>query len=151
MRDAHTQNIHITGYPTEKNPDLISRIIGASSNAGDLVLDCYSGSGTTLALAGKLGRQWIGVDNSPAAIDATIERLLFGTQPMGDFVNSPAKGETAIVNSLFDDVGNEEVAILPPIVKMDRPEFAFLCETNFQTEHAASIENWCNKLTTCGK
>ena len=51
FRDAHNQNICITGYPTEKNPDLLKRIVEASSNPGDLVLDCYSGSGTTLAAA----------------------------------------------------------------------------------------------------
>ena len=55
MKDAHNQNIHITGYPTEKNPDMLERIIEASSNPGDLVLDCYAGSGTTLASAASLG------------------------------------------------------------------------------------------------
>jgi adenine-specific DNA-methyltransferase len=41
FRDAHNQNIAITGYPTEKNPDLLARLIQASSNPGDLVLDCF--------------------------------------------------------------------------------------------------------------
>lgn len=63
-RDAHNQNIKITGYPTEKNPDMMARIIKASSNPGDIVLDCFSGSGTTLSVAGSLGRNWIGIDDS---------------------------------------------------------------------------------------
>lgn len=87
FRDAHNQNIDITGYPTEKNSDLLARIINASSNENDLVLDCFSGSGTTLDVASRLGRHWIGVDNSPEALATTLERFANGMKPMGDFVN----------------------------------------------------------------
>lgn len=90
-RDAHNQNIHITGYPTEKNPDLLSLIIQASSNPGDLVLDCFAGSGTTLAVADQLGRNWIGIDNSVEAISTVLKRFEKGTQPMGDFVTERKK------------------------------------------------------------
>ena len=86
-KDAHNQNIKITGYPTEKNPELLKRIIEASSNAGDLVLDCFSGSGTTLAAASLLNRHWIGIDNSREAIKTTLVRFSKGTEAMGDFVN----------------------------------------------------------------
>jgi adenine-specific DNA-methyltransferase len=87
FKDAHNQNIKITGYPTEKNPDLIKRIIEASSNPGDVVLDCFAGSGTTMDVAGQLGRNWIGIDNSPEAIATTLRRFHKGTEAMGDFVN----------------------------------------------------------------
>jgi adenine-specific DNA-methyltransferase len=87
MRDAHNQNIHVTGYPTEKNPDLLARIIEASSNPGDIVLDCYAGSGTTLSVASQNGRRWIGVDKSDEAIKTILNRFECGTEPMGDFVN----------------------------------------------------------------
>jgi adenine-specific DNA-methyltransferase len=86
FRDAHNQNIEITGYPTEKNPNLLKRIIDASSNPGDLVLDCFAGSGTTLAVASQLGRRWIGVDSSVSAIAATLRRFVKGLERMGDFV-----------------------------------------------------------------
>jgi adenine-specific DNA-methyltransferase len=86
FRDAHNQNIHVTGYPTEKNPDLLARIIQASSNPGDLVLDCFAGSGTTLAVASQLDRRWIGIDCSPEAIATTLRRFAKGPEPMGDFV-----------------------------------------------------------------
>jgi adenine-specific DNA-methyltransferase len=86
FKDAHNQNIKVTGYPTEKNPDLLKRIILASSNPNDLVLDAFAGSGTTLAMAEELGRQWIGIDNSPLAIATTLDRLAYGTTAMGDFV-----------------------------------------------------------------
>ncbi len=64
-----------TGYPTEKNASLLKRIVEASSNPGDLVLDCFCGSGTTLKVSRDLGRRWIGVDSSTLAIQTTIERL----------------------------------------------------------------------------
>ncbi|MBW4477999.1 MAG: site-specific DNA-methyltransferase [Tolypothrix brevis GSE-NOS-MK-07-07A] len=87
FKDAHNQNIKITGYPTEKNPDMIKRIILASSNKGDIVLDAFAGSGTTAAVAEELGRQWIAIDNSALAIATIIQRLVKGTEAMGDFVN----------------------------------------------------------------
>ena len=86
MPDARNQNIKITGYPTEKNYDLLKRIVLASSNPGDLVLDCFSGSGTTLQVASDLGRSWIGMDNSPHAIATTLQRFRHGPQRMGDYV-----------------------------------------------------------------
>jgi len=101
MRDAHNQNIKITGYPTEKTPDLLKLIIEASSNPGDLVLDCFSGSGTTLAVASQLGRKWIGIDNSPAAISATLTRFAHGTEPMGDFVTPQIKAEATQLSLPF--------------------------------------------------
>lgn len=88
FKDAHNQNIKITGYPTEKNSEMIKRIILASSNKGDLVLDAFSGSGTTAAVSETLERQWIAIDNSPLAIETTVHRLAKGTVAMGDFVNS---------------------------------------------------------------
>lgn len=62
-------------YPTEKNIDLLKRIISASTNEGDMVLDCFCGSGTTLVASEILGRQWIGIDESQAAITVCRERL----------------------------------------------------------------------------
>jgi adenine-specific DNA-methyltransferase len=63
-------------YPTQKNLEMLEAIIKASSSPNDLVLDCFCGSGTTLIASEKLGRKWIGIDNSPLAIKVTIERAL---------------------------------------------------------------------------
>ncbi|MGB4468688.1 MAG: site-specific DNA-methyltransferase [Azovibrio sp.] len=63
------------GYPTQKPPALLERIILASSNPGDLILDCFIGSGTTAAVAQKLGRRWIGCDINKGAIQTTAKRL----------------------------------------------------------------------------
>lgn len=86
VRDAHNQNIRITGYPTEKNFIMLKRIIGVSSNPDDIVLDCYAGSGTTLDAATAMGRNWIGVDRSDEAIKTILNRFECGTERMGDFV-----------------------------------------------------------------
>ena len=65
-----------TGYPTQKPEALLERIILASSNPGDLVGDFCCGSGTTLAVAQRLNRRWIGCDASGLAIHVTRKRLL---------------------------------------------------------------------------
>jgi len=65
-----------TGYPTQKPEALLKRIIKASSIPGDLVLDCFAGSGTTLAVAEKLDRRWVGVDCGKFAIYTMQKRLL---------------------------------------------------------------------------
>jgi DNA modification methylase len=64
------------GFATQKPEALLKRIILASSNPGDLVADFFCGSGTTLAVAEKLGRRWIGCDLSRYAIHVTRKRLL---------------------------------------------------------------------------
>ena len=64
------------GYPTQKPEKLLERIIKASSNEGDLVGDFFCGSGTTLAVAEKLGRKWIGSDLGKFAIHTTRKRLI---------------------------------------------------------------------------
>jgi adenine specific DNA methylase Mod len=65
-----------TGYPTEKPFPLLERIILASSKEGDLVADFFCGSGTTLAVAEKLGRKWIGSDLGRFSIHTTRKRMI---------------------------------------------------------------------------
>lgn len=79
-------------YPTQKPEALLERIIEVSSNAGDLVLDCFMGSGTTLAAAAKLGRRFIGADVNLGAVQTVTKRLLsLNHEPALDFVSSTAK------------------------------------------------------------
>lgn len=63
------------GYPTQKPLELLERIIKASTNEDDVVLDAFCGSGTTLHAAQKLGRRWIGIDISPTACQISARRL----------------------------------------------------------------------------
>jgi site-specific DNA-methyltransferase (adenine-specific) len=69
------------GYPTQKPLTLLERIVLASSNKGDVVLDPFCGCGTTLHAAEKLGRQWVGIDVSIHAIHVIEERLRAGFGP----------------------------------------------------------------------
>jgi DNA modification methylase len=63
------------GYPTQKPEALMERIIKMASNEGDVVLDPFVGGGTTIAVADRLNRQWIGIDQSPMAVKVTEFRL----------------------------------------------------------------------------
>ena len=64
-----------TQYPTEKNLDMLKSIVRTSSNPGDIVMDCFAGSGTTLVAAEELKRKWIGVDASSESISICKRRL----------------------------------------------------------------------------
>lgn len=70
-----SQAIEREDYPTQKPEALLERIINASTNPNDLVLDCFMGSGTTCAVAQKLGRRWIGCDINKGALQTAGKRL----------------------------------------------------------------------------
>ena len=63
------------GFSTQKPEALLERIIKASTNPNSLILDCFNGSGTTAAVAQKLGRRWIGIDINKGAIQLTTQRI----------------------------------------------------------------------------
>lgn len=69
-------------YPTQKPEKLLERIIRTSTDAGDIVFDCFMGSGTTQAVAQKLGRRFVGADINLGAIQTTIKRLIKVTDEM---------------------------------------------------------------------
>ncbi len=64
------------GYPTQKPETLLERIIKASSNEGDVVLDPFCGCGTAIAVAERLKRRWIGIDITYLAINLVKRRLI---------------------------------------------------------------------------
>ena len=72
---VNSQAIEALGYPTQKPLPLLERIIKASSNPNDIVLDAFCGCGTALVAAENLGRQWIGIDISPTACRVMAKRL----------------------------------------------------------------------------
>ena len=74
-RPVISQGKERTGYPTQKPTALLERIIKASSNEGDVVLDPFCGCATTAIAAEKLGRQWVGIDLSPLAYQLVKQRL----------------------------------------------------------------------------
>lgn len=103
FKDAHNQNIAITGYPTEKNPDILKRIIEASSNEEDIIMDCFLGSGTTISVAEELNRKWIGIDNSKLATYISLRRILETNNNIQPQLNlSPNKNNLAFKMAVSD-------------------------------------------------
>ena len=121
-RDSINQNMKLTGYPTEKNIEMLEAIVQASSNPGDLVMDCFSGSGSTLQAAYTHGRQWIGIDNSIEAICATLRRFHMGVEALGDYVNPTNKlqDDAQLLNPEFF---NTDVFEKCPIILEVQDEF----------------------------
>jgi len=90
-------------YPTEKNETLLSRIIGMASAKGDLILDCFAGSGTTLSAAEKLERRWIGIDCGKLAIYTVQKRMLNLCSEIGNSGKSLAVKPFTLYNAgLYD-------------------------------------------------
>jgi len=81
------------GYPTQKPEALLERIIKASSNEDDVILDCYCGCGTTIAVAEKWKRNWIGIDITYQSISLILKRLedTFGNDFTKDVVDKNTK------------------------------------------------------------
>jgi len=73
-----------TDYPTEKPEALLALILKAGTTEGDLVVDCFAGSGTTLAVAEKLGRRWIGVDRGKLSVYTIQKRMLALKKEIGN-------------------------------------------------------------------
>lgn len=89
------------GYPTQKPERLLERIIKACSNPGDLVFDCFMGSGTTQAVAMRLGRRFIGADINLGAIQTTTKRLLSIAKELSDEHESPK--QTMLIDYSSDE------------------------------------------------
>ena len=103
------------GYPTQKPIALLKRIIQASSNEGDIVLDPFIGSGTTLDAAQSLKRNWIGIDQEPQAIETTTKRLAdeHGLLPDRDYevLGITKKALTALTLPTKDDIGPVQISL----------------------------------------
>jgi len=80
----NSQAVERVAYPTQKPEALLARVLQASSNPGDIVLDAFAGSGTTLAVAEKLGRRWIGIDCGKLAVYTIQKRLLNLREKIGN-------------------------------------------------------------------
>jgi len=100
LRSWHMEKL---GYPTQKPLALLERIINASSNPGDVVLDPFCGCGTAIAAAEKLGRRWIGIDITYLAVTVMKQRLRdqFGPELAFTVIGDPQDAPSA--RRLFDD------------------------------------------------
>ena len=142
LQDSLNQNIKITGYPTEKNPFLLERIIKASSNENDIVLDCFAGSGTTLDVANQLNRQWIGIDNSSEAIDHIFKRFVQGLEEMGDYVLKKDQSSQLAQSALF-----ESLASYNPDTQVEH-QFTFFSDEDHLEESEKLARKWFGKIET---
>ena len=131
-----------TGYPTQKPIELLEKIIQISTDEGDLVLDPFCGSGTTLVAAKMLNRNYVGIDKNPDAIELckqrldtpvkTVSRLL---QVGADAYRTKTEEELAILNMLECDVVQRNKGIdgflkkfyldAPVAVKIQKPDESF--------------------------
>lgn len=82
------------GYPTQKPEALMKRLIEASSNPGDVILDPFCGCGTTIAVADRLKRKWIGIDISPTAMEIMRRRLWNQARIVPTIVDMPDSEES---------------------------------------------------------
>ena len=86
------------GYPTQKPEELLERIIKVSSNEGDIVADFFCGGGTTLAVAQRLKRRFIGCDSSRVAISVTLDRLVKVGEEMSGVKSNIAQYKKVFLN-----------------------------------------------------
>jgi len=123
-RDPFNQNFAVTGYPTEKNVDLLGMLIRATTNEGDRVLDCYCGSGTTLAAAQKAGRRWTGVDRGLLAVALSQRRLADEAlqEGLGGFTFFEDANQVAEEPYLIDSAREIEFALLESVEGKEMPE-----------------------------
>lgn len=101
------------GFPTQKPEKVVERIVESSTQDGDIVLDCFAGSGTTAAVAQRLGRRWIGCDINKGAIQTTAKRVqdLMGSQAkmprqrdlVGDGAKVPAPSQLSFATYRVND------------------------------------------------
>jgi len=99
LRAVNSQASERTEYPTQKPEDLAERIVRASTDVADLVLDCFIGSGTTAAVAQKFGRRWIGADINKGAIQTTSKRLQSVIREQIEAHTEPQQGTLGLVAS----------------------------------------------------
>jgi adenine-specific DNA-methyltransferase len=103
----NSQSKERVSYPTQKPEELIKRIILSSTNEGDLIMDCFAGSGTTLAVAEKTNRRWIGCDIGKLSL-YTIQKRLLEIRDSKDLINpkkkylKSAKSFSVITAGLYD-------------------------------------------------
>lgn len=105
-----------TDYPTQKPEALLERIIQASSNPGDLVFDCFMGSGTTQAVAMRLGRRFIGADINLGAVQITTKRLLALAAELASTTQQLALLGTDDEQPATDDAEPSSISEQPPVL-----------------------------------
>lgn len=103
---VNSQASERVNYPTQKPEELLERIILASTHEGDIVLDCFAGSGSTCSVAEKTGRKWISMDCGKLAIYTSQKRIFSLTSQVGP----PASDKRSAIERVEDWSGHEKTA-----------------------------------------
>ncbi len=119
-------------YPTQKPEKLLERVIESSTNKGDLILDFFMGSGTTLAVAEKLGRRWIGCDIGKLAVYTAQKRLL--EIPQGKSLKNPKEQYGKSANTFADATSG--LYDLGKIFQLQKDEYIEFVKRLFEIEDA---------------
>jgi site-specific DNA-methyltransferase (adenine-specific) len=114
-----------TGYPTQKPLALLHRIIKASSNEGDIVLDPFCGCATTCVAAQQLGRKWIGIDLEKQAVRILVDRLKNDSGLFADFIN------TAVIPQRTDITTEQPSASVKERLYKEQNGLCNACGTKF--------------------
>jgi len=140
------------GYPTQKNESLVARIVRTSSNPGDIVVDCFGGSGTAAIAAHRLGRSWVVCDSSPLAIHAARKRLLaedpppaFDVESLEDAAPVETAGRLTIrASSIRGSDGSDGQIIDVSLESFDVAESEAVAEARAHVSHFSQwIDGWC--------
>jgi DNA modification methylase len=124
------------GYPTQKPEALLERIIEAGANQGDTVADFFCGGGTTLAVAQKLGRRWIGCDISRVAVALTADRIARILAPNLDDIKRAARAaRTKKKDGLFEQIADNPTLTSVEEAKKKAVEASPMPLTGFTVEH----------------
>lgn len=105
------------GYPTQKPEELLERIIRSASKPGDIVFDCFMGSGTTLAVAMKTGRKFLGSDINSGAVSTTIKRLV----KIGENIDSITEKTEKTRDVYRSEMSEEEYVARLKLKKCEKP------------------------------
>lgn len=133
------------GYPTQKPEALLERIINASSNKGEVVADFFCGGGTTLAVAQKLGRRWIGCDISRVAVALTADRIARILAPSLDDLRRQKAKKIKKGEGLFEEIIENPTLTSVEDAKKKAVEASLLPTTGYSVEHWGIYE--VNRLT----
>ena len=131
-------------YPTQKPEALLERIVKASSNPGDIVFDCFMGSGTTQAVAMKLGRRFIGADINLGAIQTTTKRLINVAKKIGEQL--PGTEEPKYTGFTVYNVNNYDVFRNPVQAKEVLSQWLELQPLPGNTVYDGMQDEWLVKI-----
>jgi len=133
------------GYPTQKPEQLLHRIISSATEKDDVVADFFCGGGTTLAVAQKLGRRWIGCDISRVAVALTADRIARILAPSLNDLRKQKSKKIKKGESLFDDIVENPTLTSVEAAKKKAVEQSLLPTTGYSVEHWGIYE--VNRLT----